>query len=336
MTRPSIKSRRLWLAICGGLLLLLWLALGFHHDSSRDYSPIVGQHVAKADQDYTLRNGKLAIEIQTMPSDFLKEFGPRFDQTAVLRSARVDGENVLGKWGMPDEFGIDGIGVLGYEQAQPGEHFIKIGVGLLERTEPNAYQFFGRYPIHHAFETQVEKSDNRLKVVQETSGKTAWAYRYEKAYQLIEGEGLKISYQLTNRSNQSIQFNHYNHHWFRSEHAPIQAGDWVEVGFPIPQHSSSFETHGRKLRLGAPPSEQAPHYLAIDSAATDLTENHFTLYLNNRAVVFYQADFSPIRFAAYAVPDGFCPEYFFQRTLAAGETATWSASYDFTPAQPTE
>ncbi|MCU0772707.1 MAG: amidohydrolase [Verrucomicrobia bacterium] len=88
---------------------------------------------------HRLRRGDMEVVIETEPEDFLLEYGSRFDRAAVVRRVTLGGRGFLGRWGMPDEFGLEGEGVLGYTDAPVGGEFVKIGVGRLVRNHTNGY-----------------------------------------------------------------------------------------------------------------------------------------------------------------------------------------------------
>src|SRR5579859_7373763 len=85
--------------------------------------------------------------------------GTRFDWSGVIASLEYKGHNYYGKWfdkydpkthdaimGPVEEFRTNDS-ALGYEQAKPGETFIKIGVGVLRKPDEPAYKFSSPYEI---------------------------------------------------------------------------------------------------------------------------------------------------------------------------------------------
>src|SRR5207253_10486555 len=89
--------------------------------------------------------------------------GTRFDWSGVVETARVNGHTLFGYWkdthdptnhddvpGTAEEFGTvnsPGGGPLHYRDARPGETFLKIGVGELEKVEEPRYNFTRRYRL---------------------------------------------------------------------------------------------------------------------------------------------------------------------------------------------
>ena len=85
--------------------------------------------------------------------------GPRFDWSGIVGCASLNGHTFFGEWfNRYDPEGNDAVtgpaeefrhptSELGYDDAAPGGLFLKIGVGLLRRTDEKPYRFGGAYPI---------------------------------------------------------------------------------------------------------------------------------------------------------------------------------------------
>ena len=278
---------------------------------------------------HTLASGGLRIEIETAADRHAAEFGPRFDRSAVVSSVTVDGVELLGPWGLSDEFGLYGDGVLGYETADIGESFVKIGVGRLLRDTAENYHFGHPYPVDALFPVQVTVGDNGLSVSQRSERAGARQYHYRKSYQLLGEDGLLIRYELTNTGDTPWTFEHYNHHWFRVEGTAVGPGYRVVTGFELPDAETGFRRAPFALEMPAPLAADAAVYYASELAEAPPSANSFEMQVDGRPVVAYQASFRPARFALYASADGFCPEVFMRAALAPGATVTWSATYRF-------
>lgn len=290
---------------------------------------LVPAQVAAADA-HVLAEGALRVEIEVAGDADAAKFGPRFDRTAVVRSVTMDGIEWLGPWGLGDEFGLFGDGVLGYEAAADGGTFLKIGVGRLVRDIPESYDFSHSYPVADVFPVEHEAGEGALSVSQASSGAGPWQYRYRKSYALDGADGLTIHYELTNTGEIAWTFEHYNHHWFRYADVPVGEHYRVATGFALPIADTSFNRGAASLQMPAelPPGKAA--YYAAELADVPADANGFELEVRGARVVRYRASFAPARFAAYADADGFCPEVFMRAALAPGETARWSANYRFT------
>lgn len=283
---------------------------------------------------HVLVAGDLRIEIEVATDRLSAEFGPRFDRTASIGSVRLDGAELVGAWGLSDEFGLYGDGVLGYEAAQPGETFVKIGVGRLVRDTVESYHFSRAYPVETLFPVQVTASPTSLSVSQRSAGDPARQYHYRKSYELLDANELAVRYELTNIGDTAWTFEHYNHHWFRVDEVPVGPAYRVVTGFELPKTDTVFRRAPFSLEMASPLALDAAAYYASEVAGVPAGANTFELLVDGRPAVSYQASFEPARFAVYANADGFCPEVFMRAALEPGETATWSATYRFMSPRP--
>jgi len=278
---------------------------------------------------HVLADGDLRVEIEVASEDLDQEFGPRFDRTAVVRSITVDHLELLGPWGLPDEFGLYGNGVLGYEAARVGETFVKIGVGQLVRDTETGYHFAHPYPVDRLFPVTLAMEERSLSVLQQSDGEGPWQYRYSKSYELTGERRLKIHYELSNTGTREWTFEHYNHHWFRADGIPVGTGYQVTTGFELPAAETTMRHAPFSLAMPGPLAPDGAHYYASEVTGVAPGANSFELKIDGHPLVSYQASFSPRRFAVYAHADGFCPEVFTRAALEPGATVRWSSTYRF-------
>lgn len=278
---------------------------------------------------HVLAQGTLRVEIEVSTHRHMAEFGPRFDRTALVRSVTVDGIEFLGTWGLCDEFGLYGNGVLGYETAATGGQFVKIGVGTLLRDTSRSYHFAHPYPVHTLFPVRVEVEDGKITVLQDSDPSLPERYHYRKIYTVGEDNTLSIRYRLTNTGEGPWTFEHYNHHWFRLESAAIGPRYGVLTEFELPVVETKFLLEPNSLRMAGSLQRDGAAWYGSDLTGASVSANEFELLVDGRRAVRYEGSFAPARFALYASEDGFCPEVFKRTALQAGETASWSATYQF-------
>jgi hypothetical protein len=281
---------------------------------------------------HVLSHGKFRVEIETATNRHMDEFGPRFDRTAIVRSVTLDDVEFLGDWGLCDEFGLYGDGVLGYQSADIGDQFVKIGVGTLLRDTDASYHFAHAYPVAELYPVLLETADNQLSVTQDSDPRLAHRYQYRKTYAIGPGNVLTITYRLTNSGEQPWTFEHYNHHWFRLDGVEPGPGYRVVSGFPLPEAETRFLLEPNALGLAAPLDGLAAYY-GSDLKSPPISENTVALSVDGSTIVRYQGSFPPARFAVYASAEGFCPEIFKRAALQPGETISWFATYRFTVPQ---
>ena len=284
---------------------------------------------ASAAELHVLSEGDLRVEIEVATDRLTEAFGPRFDRTAVVRSIRLGDTEFLGPWGLSDEFGLYGNGVLGFDAAAPGQSFIKIGVGRLLRDTDAGYHFAHPYPVEQLFPVELRLAEGLLTVSQQSAGEGDGQYDYAKTYQLSGAEELTIHYALSNTGTVAWTFEHYNHHWFRLDEVPVGPGYRVVTGFALPEAETGLQRETFSLAMPGPLAPDAAHYYASDLSAVPVSANHFELQLSGQTLVHYQGSAPPHRFAVYAHADGFCPEVFTRAALEPGQSVHWSATYQF-------
>jgi len=262
----------------------------------------------------------------------LRQFGPRFDQTAFVRSVTLGTRSLLASGGLPDEFGIKGTGVLGFDEAADGGSFIKIGVGRLRRTTAKPYNFAERYPVLEAFPIVIKTATRDTLVVAQsgTSDALPWRYYYEKTYQVTPGNQLTISYLFTNLGAQPIEFEHYNHHWFTLGGTRVGPTYRLSTGFPLPRPEGktpfAFELHGLYPLNEIPKGKSFYYDTHFDTVTAEQNDLNFSI---GEASVQLKGDFAPSAFALFGLNEAFCPEIFHKVLVKPGQTTRWSMHYQF-------
>jgi hypothetical protein len=261
-----------------------------------------------------------------------KEFGPRFDATAWIKQVCVGKRRfLLAEHGLTDEFGLSGVGVLGYESARIGQSFVKIGVGELTRDSDEAYRFSHGYPAKKWFPTRVTDCRSDRLSVEQTGGLGDWAYQYRKTYCLRPADHqLAIRYELRNIGRRPIRFEQYDHNWFRMDEMPIDDQYSVQVAFAVksPDKPWCALKNGRFDLLGR---VRSPVYFSQRLVATDRQNIVTVRHARSGCQITVTGDFAPRMFALYGQQDALCPEILADKDVAAGQTAVWERSYRFSP-----
>ena len=104
--------------------------------------------------------------------------------------------------------------VLGWDEAKPGGTFIKLGVGVLRKTEGN-YNRFYPYEVLDSGKWTVKKKRDAVEFTQELSDPaTGYGYTYRKVVRLASGKPeLIIEHSLKNTGKVRIESDVYNHNF---------------------------------------------------------------------------------------------------------------------------
>ena len=279
-----------------------------------------------AESRHVLRQGDFAVTITVDSAQIAEKFGPRFDRCGAVTSLLYSGVEYVASIGLADEFGLDGVGALGFTEAgREGEHFIKIGVGELSRYSENKYIFWVGYPVRSLFPVTVEAGTEgrSLSVVQVSSAAHGYAYRYRKAYSIEAPATLIVSYELENTGEKTFTVSHYNHNWLRFADAEPDADYRVSTAFPLPGPPAAGLTI-TEGGLGLA-SETKGAYWAFDGEIAP-EANRLVVRRGNLALEV-TGDFTASRFALWVGEGGFCPEVFGLPTVEPGAVAKWQRVY---------
>jgi len=104
---------------------------------------------------------------------------------------------------------------IGFDEAKPGDTFLKVGVGLLRRIDDQRYSFQKQYEIVDRGNWKVDYNKDSMTFTQKlgTPG-SAWAYVYTKTIRLTKDKPeMVISHSLRNVGTEPLVTNVYDHNF---------------------------------------------------------------------------------------------------------------------------
>jgi hypothetical protein len=224
----------------------------------------------------------------------------RFDWSGALNSLEYKGHNYYGVWydrvdpkvinwvwdgtdivsgpcsalyGPVDEFQVP----LGYDEAKPGGTFIKIGVGILRRTD-GEYNRYRPYDVLNPGKWAVKKHKDSIEFQQELSDPASgYAYVYRKTIRLENGKPtMVIEHSLKNTGKKTIESSVYNHNFVVLDHQPPGPDFTFRVPYQIkpmrPPDKNVIEVRGNEIAYLRPLSgkdEQAVLMQGFSDSASD-------------------------------------------------------------------
>ena len=215
----------------------------------------VASPVAAEDYPHVfLKNDKLKVKVYLPDAEKGFYRGTRFDRAGVFGEIEFAGHKIFGPWkdkhdptnhddivGPCEEFGIEKP--LGYDDAKPGETFLKIGVGELEKPKEDKYSFAKKYKIVKPAEWKPAKQDGdkgtaiAWEMQQKANG---YGYSYHKAVALDpQSARLWITHTLKNTGEKPITTEFYNHNFFNVDGDAV--GPNYSFAFP-------FDLKGKDLK----------------------------------------------------------------------------------------
>jgi hypothetical protein len=308
---------------------------------SRDGLPDLSQYKA-----VTLSNDLLSVRMYLPDAEKGYYRGTRFDWSGLVSRVDFRGHTFFCEFrqqhdplnhddicGTCEEFGMT-VSPLGYADSARGEPFIKIGVGVLERGDDPAFQFWRRYKIRTPGLWKVTTSRDAIEFRQELQSISGWGYAYTKTLRLAPNAPvLTISRQLTNTGTKTIETDHYGHNFLRIDEAP--AGPDYTLDFPfLPRFGERAETQGAVELNGnslvfLKEIRDKPVWVLLEgySKAEDnrmTVVNHLT-----KASMTITTDQPLARLVFYSSGGVLAPEPFVKLSIPPGKTREWATSYRF-------
>jgi hypothetical protein len=274
--------------------------------------------------------------------------GTRFDWSGVVGCLAYKGHTYFGVWfpkydpylndaisGPVEDFrSADAESSLGYDQAKPGDPFVKLGVGVLRKVDDKPYVFSTTYPMIDPGKWTVHTRPASVSFQQTLSSPIGIAYVYKKTLKLDPREPVLIlQHELKNTGTETIETQVYNHDFYVLDNAPT--GPEMAVRFPFMPQPKEPLTNGariegkelvydRELQTG---EFAYTHFSGFSSALSD-----FDISVENRKTgvgVEETGDLPLSRVVFWSIRTTICPEAYVHLKIAPGETAHWSIRYRF-------
>ncbi|MDZ4788058.1 MAG: hypothetical protein SH807_03880 [Blastochloris sp.] len=284
------------------------------------------------ESSHSLVAGELTVELTVATDRLEKKFNQRFDRSAQVRAITWEGETMLGVSGLPDEFGLNGLGILGFDEAKaPKGQFLKIGFGRLIRDAADPYVFWRAWPVAERSKTRLLSQAATSLTVSSSQSLGQWGYSLTKTYTVSSTPTatLEIQYELKNTGKAEFSFDHYNHNFFV---APQGGDSSLLIVNTKPELPFTPKENWRRLAMGWRLAPERPEGTGGYFELGLIPPQDFNFILSNEggsARVIIQPNFKPFHAAVWADSATVCPEVFYRATLTSGETTKWGVSYLF-------
>jgi hypothetical protein len=167
--------------------------------------------------------------------------GARFDWSGSIASLEANGHSYFGVWfprydpKLHDSITgpVEDYAPLNYTESKPGETFVKIGIGVLKRTDEPQYRFSNPYELLDTGKWTVRTRPDFVEYQHQLNDpKSGYAYIYTKTIRLTLGKPqMTIEHNLKNTGTKPIETNVYNHGFFMLDSQPT--GPDITVTFPF-------------------------------------------------------------------------------------------------------
>jgi hypothetical protein len=265
----------------------------------------------------------------------------RFDWSGVIGSAKYGGHEYYGYWKQTQDPMIheDLTGPVegyiepgpGYREAAPGEGFIRIGVGIIEKEEEEEYTWSKTYKIMDHGSWKVQNGADWVKFTQEINSDFGYGYVYMKTIRLKD-DGFLISHRLVNTGEEPIETDQFNHNFLMIDGQ--ESGPAFTINFPYTVSTESdlkdlMEIRDKELRF-LKELDQETIWLRIHGYSSDPQDHRVTV--QNRetgAGVTWTVDRPLYDMVFWACASTLSPENSVWISVNPGQEESWTAEYTF-------
>ena len=274
----------------------------------------------------------------------------RFDWSGVISSLEYKGHQYFGQWFKKYDpmindaiMGpVEDFSPLGYDEAEEGGLFVKIGIGALEKIKEEKYRFSHTYDLVNGGEWKVKKHKNRVEFRHELIDADGYGYQYTKVVELVKGKPvLVLKHTLKNTGTKSINTSVYNHNFFVIDQEPT--GPNIKTTFPYDIHLDNSEqkkvVNFDSLGLVSDRTISFRRYFKNGESVytsgimgfRDLPEDYQFSVMNTKtgAGVKVKGDKALEKIVYWANARTYCAEPYIRLELEPGETVNWKNEYDF-------
>jgi hypothetical protein len=266
--------------------------------------------------------------------------GTRFDWSGVIGSVKYKGHEYFGYWKDTHDplFHEDLTGPvegyikpgLGYEEAEAGGSFVRIGVGLIEKPDEAAYSFTNYYKLLDPGTWTLDHGVDWISFRHELNTDIGYSYIYEKLIKLTNN-GFLIEHRLQNTGEFSIETDQFNHNFFMIDGEP--SGKAFTISFPYPVSTEDdpkgfAELKDNELRFSKDLEAGDSFFLLLQGYSQELSDHQVTVQNHKSgAGVTFSIDKPLHRMAFWACRTTLSPENFIWLEVAPGATDTWTSEY---------
>jgi hypothetical protein len=272
--------------------------------------------------------------------------GTRFDWSGVVFSLECNGHQYFGQWfeqydpkthdaitGPVEEYLSNGSS-LGYEEAKPGDTFVRIGVGVVRKPAEQAYRRFHTYDIVDHGKWTIRREADWIEFAHELKGPSGYAYVYTKTVRLVKNKPeLVLEHTLHNSGKKPIETDQYNHNFFMIDQQPTGPDSVVMFAFDVKAKRDLLGA----ARVGDGRLEYLKELGKGESVFTELegygsSARDYDLRIENRkagAGVRITGDQPIVNLVYWSIRTTLCPEPYIRIKVNPGQTSKWKIGYEF-------
>jgi hypothetical protein len=316
--------------------------------AAEDSSPADCSSAQQADSPKaTISNGLIHAVVYLPDAKNGYYRGSRFDWSGVVGCLAYKGHTYFGVWfphydpllhdaitGPVEEFRPRDASPLNYDQAKPGELFVKPGVGVLRRIDDGPFKFSAPYPIVDGGKWTVRARGDGVSFRQDLTGPAGISYIYKKVLKLDKHRPVLIlEHAMKNTGTSTMETDVYNHDFFMLDGVPTGPG--LVVRFPFepkaePGFANGARIDGKEIVYERELQTGESAASSLTGFSSNVSDFDFTVENEKTGVGVEQSgDLAISSLFFWSIRTTICPEAYVHLKIAPGQTARWTIRYRF-------
>jgi hypothetical protein len=224
----------------------------------------------------------------------------------------------------------------GFDSAQVGGTFVKVGVGLLRKMTDAAYSPFRAYDMVDPGTWSTEVSSDAVTSTQRLDAAAiGFGYEYRKTVRLVSSQPeLVIEHELLNTGRRPIETTQYNHNFLTIDGTPTGAAFRITVPFdvrtPQPPDAALATIRGREIAYARTLVDNERVAFPVEGHGPDISD--YDVLVENRATgasVQITSDRPMVRAYLWSIRSVISFEPFVDVTTKPGESTRWTYRYRY-------
>jgi hypothetical protein len=222
---------------------------------------------------------------------------------------------------------------VGFDEAGDKGNFLKIGVGVMQRTNPS-YDFVHAYPVVNEGTRGESHTKDSVRLTHTIADKASgYGYSYVKTVRMVPGKAqMTVEHVLKNTGRKAITTTVYCHNFLTlgtgNENVTITAPFEIKADKPFAPGTAAVEGKTLKYLRAIPEGESVTSPISgFGSSATD-----YDFTVKNTATGFGQrirADQPLARINFWSIRTNVSWEPYIAIDIKPGETKRWTYTYDY-------
>lgn len=283
--------------------------------------------------------------------------GTRFDWSGVVYSLRYQGHDYYGPWYQKRrdnvrDFIYEGGEIvagpcsaitgpveeyapLGYDDAQPGGSFVKIGIGVLRKPDAAPYDHYRMYEVADGGKWTVHRAKDRIEFVQQVNSPDGYGYVYTKTLRLENNKPeMVLEHRLRNTGKRPIVTDGYNHNFLVLDHQPPGPGYSITFPFEIktnrPPNAALAKVEGERIAYVKKLEGKDTVATPIEGFSDTPKDYDFDVESTGAgAGIRVQSDRAMSKAALWSIRSVVAVEPYVALSIQPGQEFTWTFNYDF-------